>query len=75
MIHLKNAINATTFTSHLLHSLQLESIIERIPKRSETKLRRFGYGISRKSDQMLIVKRDVLSNLSEIWAPIKDLAA
>jgi hypothetical protein len=45
MIHLKNAINATTFTSHLLHSLQLESIIERIPKRSETKLRRFGYGL------------------------------
>jgi hypothetical protein len=27
------------------------------------------------SDEELTVKRDVLSNLSEIWAPIKDLAA
>lgn len=27
------------------------------------------------SDEDLTVKRDVLSNLSEIWAPIKDLAA
>ncbi|MGB6531285.1 MAG: hypothetical protein WBF33_24520 [Candidatus Nitrosopolaris sp.] len=27
------------------------------------------------SDEELAVKRDVLSNLSEIWAPIKDLAA
>ncbi|MFY9799224.1 MAG: hypothetical protein WAJ93_26350, partial [Candidatus Nitrosopolaris sp.] len=26
------------------------------------------------SDEELAVKRDVLSNLSEIWAPIKDLA-
>src|ERR1700739_2744911 len=35
---------ATTFTAHLLHSLQAERIA-RIGKRSETNLRQFGYGL------------------------------